>query len=140
MMLSQEQSDRLIDMLKEAARKTVFTWEQDQRQDEAVVAVDERLQFVLSLKRNPFEIRLHFRTRDRDVGLVRVDNNPYHANPDGTEIRNQPHLHIYREGYDKLEWAEPIDWYDVRSPWETLDRFLNIIRTRFPFGYQLSLL
>jgi len=67
MMLSQEQADRLIAMLKEAARKTVFTWEQDQRQDEAVVAVeDERLQFVLSLKRNPFEIRLHFRTRGRD--------------------------------------------------------------------------
>ncbi|MGH8588291.1 MAG: DUF6978 family protein, partial [Gammaproteobacteria bacterium] len=130
--------DRLIAMLKEAARKTVFTWEQDQRQNEAVVAVeDERLQFVLSLKRNPFEIRLHFRTRDRDVGLVRVDNNPYHANPDGTEIRNQPHLHIYREGYDKLEWAEPIDWYDVRSP---LDRFLEIIHARFTFGYQLSLL
>ncbi|MGH8575483.1 MAG: DUF6978 family protein [Gammaproteobacteria bacterium] len=141
MMLSQEQADRLIAMLKEAARQTVFTWEQDQRQNEAVVAVeDERLQFVLSLKRNPFEIRLHFRTRDRDVGLVRVDNNPYHANPDGTEIRNQPHLHIYREGYDKLEWAEPIDWYDVRSPVGTLDRFLEIIHARFTFGYQLSLL
>lgn len=140
MMLSQEQADRLIAMLKEAARKTVFTWEQDQRQDEAVVAVeDERLQFVLSLKRNPFEIRLHFRTRGRDVGLVRVDNNPYHANPDGTEIRNQPHLHIYREGFN-LGWAEPIDWYDVRSPWDTLDRFLEIIHTRFTFGSQLSLL
>lgn len=141
MTLSQEQADRLIALLKEAARKTVFTWEQDQRQDEAVVAVEEeRLQFVLSLKRNPFEIRLHFRTRDREVGLIRIDNNPYHANPDGTEIRNQPHLHIYREGYDKLEWAEPIAWYDVQRPMETLDRFLNIIRTRFKFGYQLSLL
>lgn len=140
-MLTQEQAKRLIDLLKEAARRDVFTWEENKRQDELVVAVeDEKLQFILSLKRSPFEIRLHFRSRDRDIGLVRVDNNPYHANPDGTEIRNQPHLHVYREGYDKLEWAEPIDWYDVHQPVQTLERFLAFIYTRFPFGYQLALI
>ena len=74
-MLTQARADELIAMLKEAIRADAFVWERDKRQDELVVAVeDEKIQFVLSLRRNPFEIRLHFRTRDRDIGLVRVDN------------------------------------------------------------------
>ena len=116
-------------------------WEVNQRQDEFVAAIeDEKIQFVLALKRNPFEIRLHLRTRDRDIGLVRVDNAPYHTNPDGTEIRNQPHLHVFREGYDNLEWAEPIPWYSVNDPLGTLERFLTEVRTRFPAGHQLAML
>jgi len=139
-MLTQNQADRLIQLLKEAAREEMFVWERDKRQDELVVVVeDKKVQFVLSLKRNPFEIRLHFRTKDRDIGLVRVDNAYYHANPDGTEIRNQPHIHIFREG-EGLNWAEPIDWYDLNDPIATLERFLEIIRTRFPAGALLDML
>jgi hypothetical protein len=138
--ITQEQADRLIAMLKEAMRVDTFVWEIDRRQDEFVAAVeDEKIQFILTLKRNPFEIRLHLRTRDRDVGLVRVDNAPYHPNPDGTEIRSQPHLHVYREGYG-LEWAEPVSWYDLNDPLGTLERFLKEVRTRFPAGYQLAML
>ena len=111
----------------------------NKRQDEKVVSLeDEKIQFVLSLKRNPLKIRLHFRTRDRNIGLVRVDNKRYHTNPDGTEVRNRPHLHVYREGED-LEWAEPVDWYDLNDPMKTLERFLQIVQTRFPSGYQLDM-
>jgi hypothetical protein len=139
-MITQEQAERLIAMLKEAMRPDAFVWEINSRQEEFVAAVeDEKVQFVLTLKRNPFEIRLHLRTRDRDIGLVRVDNAPYHPNPDGTEIRNQPHLHTFREGFG-LEWAEPVSWYDVSDPLGTLERFLNEIHTRFPAGYQLTML
>lgn len=139
-MLTQNQADRLIQLLKEAAREEMFVWERDKRQDELVVVVeDKKVQFVLSLKRNPFEIRLHFRTKERDIGLVRVDNANYHPNPDGTEIRNQPHIHIFREG-EGLNWAEPIDWYDLNDPIATLERFLEIIRTRFPAGALLDML
>ena len=138
-MLTQPQADRLIAMLKEAAREEVFVWEQNKRQDELVIAVeDQKIQFILSMKRNPFEIRLHFRTKDRDIGLVRVDNNVYHPNPDGTEIRNQPHIHFYREG-ESLNWAEPIAWYDLNDPLATLANFLEIIQTRFPSGYQADM-
>jgi hypothetical protein len=137
--ISQTQADRLIAMLKEAARDEVLVWDVGRRQDELVVAVEERkIQFILSMKRNPFEIRLHFRTRDRDVGLVRLDAAPYHVNPDGTEIRGQPHLHVYREGYD-LAWAEPVDWYDTDRPVPTLELFLDFIHTRFPRGIQMGL-
>ncbi len=138
-MLTQLQADRLIQLLKEASRPEAFVWERDKRQDELVVAVeDQKIQFILSLKRNPFEIRLHLRTRDRDIGLVRVDNNHYHPNPDGTEIRDRAHIHFYREG-ENLNWAEPIDWYNLNDPIATLERFLEIVRTSFPRGYQLDM-
>jgi hypothetical protein len=139
-MLSQEDADRLIAMVKRAMRTDAFVWEIDRRQDEFIAAVeDDKVQFILTLKRNPFEIRLHLRTRDRDIGLVRVDNAPYHPNPDGTEIRNQPHMHVYREGFD-LAWAQPITWYDVNDPLRTLERFLEEVRTSFPSGLQLAIL
>jgi hypothetical protein len=138
-MLTQDQADQLIAMFKEATRRDVFVWEQDQRQEEAIVAIeDKKIQFILFLKRNPFEIRLHFRTRDQDIGLARVDNSKYHRNPDGRELRNQPHLHSFREGED-LKWAEAIDWYNVNDPLATLERFLEEIRTRFLSGYQLRM-
>lgn len=139
-MITQEQADRLIALAKQAMRKDTLVWEINLRQDESVAAVDdEKIQFMLTFKRNPFEIRLHMRTRDRDIGLVRVDNAPYHPNPDGTEIRNQPHIHTYREGFG-LDWAEAISWYDLTDPLGTLERFLTEVRTRFPAGYQLALM
>lgn len=139
-MLTQAQADRLIAMLKEAARNEAFVWLQNQRQDELFVAIeDAKIQFYLSLKRNPFEIRLHLRTRDRDIGLVRVDNHLHHTNPDGTEIRDTPHIHVYREGFDQLPWAVPIDWYNPSDPLGTLARFLDFVHARFPAGYQLDM-
>lgn len=139
-MLTQAQADRLIATLKDAVREDGFVWEENRNDNELLVSVDdEKIQFVLFLKRNPFEIRLHLRTRDRDIGLVRLDNGRYHPNPDGTEIRDQPHLHVYREGYD-LKWAEPVDWCDVNDPLSTLERFLDIIHSRFRNGHQLALI
>ncbi|HEX8313168.1 MAG TPA: hypothetical protein VF614_17720 [Chthoniobacteraceae bacterium] len=139
-MLTQIQADRLVALLKEAARKEVFVWQENRAQTELFVAVqDERIQFKLSMKRNPFEIRLHLRTRDRDIGLIRLDAAPFHTNPDGRELRNQPHLHMYREGFG-LEFAEPVHWHDPANPTATVERFLEEIRGRFPLGYELALL
>jgi hypothetical protein len=136
-MLTQTQADRLIGIAKQAERTDPLSWKPDRHENELLSAIEERgLRFVLSLKRNPFEIRLHMRTKDRDIGLVRVDNSRYHPNPDGSEIIDRPHLHRYREGYG-LEWAEPIDWYDVNDPYGTLDRFLTVINARFPNGIQI---
>ena len=112
-MLSQEQANQLIEMLKESASGKVFEWQQNRYQEELFVAVEsEKFKFVLSLKRNPYEIRLHLRTRDKNIGLARIDNNKYHPNPDGTELRNTPHIHWFKERYDQLAWAEPssIKW------------------------------
>jgi hypothetical protein len=139
-LLTQAQADRLIELAKEGERTDPFVWLASKHTDESIAAVEDKgLRFVLSLKRNPFEIRLHFRTKDRDVGLVRLDNSPYHPNPDGSEIRDRPHLHRFREGYG-LEWAEPVDWYDVNDPFRTLERFLEMINTHFPNGIQMELI
>ena len=138
-MLTQSQADRLLAEYKESVRNDVFVWEHNQRQDEILRATgDEKLQFVLTLSRNPFEIRLHARTRDRHIPLLRIDNAPFHTNPDGSEIRNMPHMHVYREGCG-LDWAEPIAWYDLQNPFATLERFLSEFRTRFPLGITLAM-
>jgi hypothetical protein len=139
-MITKTQADQLIAMLKEAARNDPFIWRENLRQDEIVLSVgDPKLKFVLTLKRNLHEIKLHIRTQDRNIGLARIDNAPYHCNPDGSEIRNQPHLHLYREGHE-MAWAEPITWYDLSRPLDTLEKFLNIINTRFRAGYSVPLI
>ena len=138
-MLTQAQAARLIAELKQASLDTVFVWESAQRQDEIFVAAsDAKLQFVLTLSRNPFEIKIHARTRDRNLPLLRIDNAPFHVNPDGSELRDTPHLHSYREGCD-LAWAEPIDWYDVTDPLRTLERFLKEFSARFPSGITVAM-
>ena len=44
----------------EAERTDPFEWVADRQTDESLMAVEEKgLRFVLSLRRNPFEIRLH---------------------------------------------------------------------------------
>lgn len=140
MEISQAQAQLLISALKEAVRKNAFTWDSNTRFDEPLVAVaSEDLEFVLSLNRNPFEIRLHLRTQKDNIGLCRVDAAPYHPNPDGSEIRDTPHMHFYKEGYG-LKWAEPIDWYYPSDPEGTLKRFLDVINTRFINGIQTTLL
>ncbi len=139
-MLTQQQADKLIKALKDSTRKEAFAWLAEKAHNETFIAVQEdNLQFILSLKRNPFELRLHLRTKRENIGLMRIDNAKYHSNPDGTELHNTPHIHIYREGHDNtLPWAEPIDWYDPGNPIETLERFLEKINARFLSGIQLT--
>jgi hypothetical protein len=84
-------------------------------------------------------VQNYLRTKDQNIGLIRLDCAQYHPNPDGTEIRNTPHLHYYIEG-SGLDWAKTVDWCDIDQPIETLGRFLEEIRGSFPQGYQTTLL
>lgn len=139
-MLTQEQADQLLSMLKESVSDKVFEWYQNQQQDEFLAAAEDgRLKFVLTLKRNPFEVKLHLRLREKNIGLARIDYAKYHTNPDGTELRNTPHIHWYKEGFENLDWAEPIDWYDSGKPLDTLDRFLKEVNARFKNGIQMMM-
>lgn len=138
-MLTQERADELIALSKEATRQEVFTWLHNERQEELMVATRDRdLEFLLSLKRNPFEITAQLRTRERHIPLARIDNAAQHINPDG-EVLRCAHIHWYREG-EAMAWAEPIDWYDLARPLDTLMRFLDLIAARFPGGLQEALL
>jgi hypothetical protein len=74
MILTQDQADQLIAALKEALQAKTFIWAENRRDDEEFkTAAGDDIRFILTLKRNPFEIKLHLRTRDRHVGLVRLD-------------------------------------------------------------------
>jgi hypothetical protein len=138
-MLTAQRVQQLLDLAKEAIARECVTWHDDRRQEEHIVAVGDReMQFLLSFKRNAHEITAQIRTRERHVGLARIDNAAQHVNPDGYVLRG-PHLHVFREG-EGLAWAESIDWYDLTRPMETLFRFLEIIRTRFPAGLTEALL
>lgn len=139
-MLTQQEAEDMLNKAKEATRKEILSWANGSRNDEHVIAVGEPdLQFVLSLTKNPFEIKAHFRTKSKSIHLARIDAHKQHINPDGVRI-TKPHLHWYREGYATLEWAEDIDWYDVNKPLDTLFKFLDLIKTRFPYGVQEALL
>lgn len=138
-MLTAQRVQQILDMAKEVAAKECVTWQVDQRQEELVLAVEDRgLAFLLSMKRNTFEVTAQIRTRERNLLLARIDNAAQHVNPDGSVLRG-PHLHVYREG-DGLAWAELIDWYDLARPMDTLMHFLSLIQTRFPHGLQEALL
>lgn len=139
MSLTQQKADALIALAKEAARRDIFTWEHNCQQEELVLAVsDHNIGFLLTCKRNPFEIKAQLRTKDRHIPLVRLDNSVQHVNPDGTVLRG-PHLHWFREGYG-VAWAEPAPWYQGSQPMDTLLKFLDLIQIKFPFGIQEALL
>lgn len=98
-MLTQQEAEDLIAKVKEATRTEILSWEKNSRFDEPVIAIGEpELQFVLSLTRNPFEIRAHFRLKGKNIHLARIDTQQQHMNPDGRRITG-PHLHWYREGF-----------------------------------------
>jgi hypothetical protein len=137
--LTQIKAEELLAKAKAAARLDAFTWEHNRRQEELVIAVTEQnLEFLLSLKRNPFEITAQLRTRERHIPLARIDNAAQHINPDGSVIRGG-HLHWYKEGFG-LAWAEKVDWYLPNQPVETVMKFLDLIQTKFPNGFQEALL
>lgn len=137
--LTQAEADALLNLIKTVFRKDTFFWKSDERYDERVIAdTDSSLEFVLSLKRNCFEVRLNFRTKKNNVILARVDSQNQHHNPDGSIIRG-PHLHLYKEGFGE-KYAEPISWYDHQSPINTLANFLSVINTHFPNGFSEDLL
>lgn len=136
MKITQQEADQLLAMAKDATRNEVLSWEINSRYDEPVIAVENRdLQLILSLTRNPFEVKAHFRAKQKNIHLARIDIQRQHINPDGTRITG-PYLHWYKEGFEHLEWAEEIDWYDATKPLDTLFKFLDLISTRFPIGVQ----
>ncbi len=138
--MTRDEARQLIEAMKESVRTETFVWLNDTAQNEKFIEVGNAASgFVLHLKRNPFEIRLHFRSLQHHVDLMRIDSAPRHINPDGTEIVRQPHLHVFREGYERLPWAEPIDWMDLANPVATLERFLAEIHARFSGGITLGL-
>jgi hypothetical protein len=137
--LTQQQANELIAKAKEAVRTSALAWPIDERQDEEIVAVNDKgLQFILTFKRRTGEVKAHFRVKGINVGLARIDN-AHQAFPGAAqEVVRGPHIHWYEEGSELKGRIEKIDWYDANKPLETLYFFLDLIKTKFSSGLILK--
>lgn len=103
---------------------------------------DPDFQFLLDIKqgkKNNLKFDLHFQENDSITGLLRVDYNGQHQNP---EIENESvpdfikpfagkwfdysdnHIHYYIEGYKPLAWAVPLK--DDTFPVKEVNDFISM--------------
>lgn len=117
---------------------------------------------ITSHKKNTFKISLHNQEDNVKEGLIRVDFKGGHKNPEGINdfvpetvkpyvgyfFQNEPHIHVYVEGYKDLAWAVPLSvynfpvlevnsTYDFRSAINAFAKEINIVT---PFVIQNALL
>lgn len=81
---------------------------------------------ISSNKKITFKISLHNQEDNAKEGLIRIDYKGGHKNPEsmntflpdfvkpyiGYFFVNEPHVHIYVEGYKNLAWAVPLTEYN----------------------------
>lgn len=90
-----------------------------------VSKVDDEFSFFLEItqssKKN-LKLTLHFQEEDASIGLLRVDFNGRHKNPEIENVNvpdifkpyagqwlEENHIHYYVEGYKPLAWAIPLN-------------------------------
>lgn len=81
---------------------------------------------ISSHRKITFKISLHHQENNSKEGLLRVDYKGGHKNPESTTVFvpdffkpyvghffiNEPHIHIYVEGFKDLAWAVPLTAYN----------------------------
>lgn len=130
-MITQEQADYLLDLSKHIVEQDKYL---DKKNYAPHLPIDDRiymaskeddefsffLEIFQSVKKQ-LKISLHFQEDDASIGLLRVDFNSRHKNPElandnipeifksyaGKWIENS-HIHYFIEGYKPLTWAIPL--------------------------------
>lgn len=119
--ITQEEADALIAMEKIRADDTAHLFPiEGARLSLPLTSIDKRENFTLDITRAQIKLtKAVFQNRARRaIVLMRLDlDGPPHRNPDGLEVPC-PHLHVYREGYDKWAFPAPSERYT-----NTLDLF-----------------
>ncbi len=113
---------------------------------------DDEFNFLLEIqqsKKNSIRISFHHQENDSKTGLIRVDFNSGHKNPEDINdylpekfhpyagkyfANNEHHIHYYVQGYKSLAWAIPLnaDEFEIK---EIIDdenfnnTFANIIKS-----------
>lgn len=117
---------------------------------------------VTSHRKISFKISLHNQENNTKEGLIRIDYKGGHKNPEGLNdfvpefvkpylgyfFQNEPHIHIYVEGFKDLAWAVPLSIYNFPileinnhdDFGKALKAFLNEINILTPITIQTSLL
>ena len=116
MPLSQNEADRLLQMLKEFADSDPleFGASQAMKYQRELISIDRKEKFILDVERgNRKRTRLKYQTRGREVIiLARLElDGPDHINPPNAPHRpgerlSCPHIHLYLEGFeDRVAYA-----------------------------------
>lgn len=127
--LTQDEADRLLEMLKRSLIAELNFPTQEKKEEEFEVIGDTKRDiFVVSIfrgKRNPMKYNFGARIKKSGVLLLELHINPSnkHFNPDGEQIRGN-HWHIYREGYGRA-WAFPAEDIDSNKFVENTERFFK---------------
>ncbi len=117
---------------------------------------------VTSHKKITFKISLHNQEDNTKEGLMRIDYKGGHKNPEGINafvpeivkpyagyfFQNEPHIHVYVEGFKDLAWAVPLSVYnfpvlDVNNTDDftnAINAFAKEINIVTPFVIQNALL
>lgn len=160
-MITQQQADYLLGLPKhiveggEVLERKMYTFSFP-IDDKIYMAskADDEFTFFLEITQSPkknLRLTLHFQEEDASIGLLRVDFNGRHKNPE-IENDNVPdifksyagrwleenHIHYFVEGYKPLAWAIPLNVDNTFSVKEFTDtrELGNIFRV---FGNKINL-
>jgi hypothetical protein len=135
-MLNQEQAKYLLELKKSFKSKpSVVDLRSDKIRIELVSPDDLEWEFLVDItssRKKSFKISLHHMETKSKQGILRVDFNSSHRNPEtinsfvpkschafvGYWFLDEPHIHIFVEGYRDLAWAIPLasdDRFSVKS-------------------------
>lgn len=133
MKLTNEQADYLLQLPKKIVQKEELMDSIEIQQTflfskrfELVSEEDDEFTFLLEIhqsKKNRIRVSFHHQENDSKTGLVRIDYNGGHKNPEtitdfvperlrpyaGKEFaNNEHHIHYHVQGYSNLAWAIPL--------------------------------
>jgi len=117
---------------------------------------------IYSNKKKTFGISIHNQEDNSHIGLIRIDFNGGHKNPEkanefvpnyvkkyeGHWFENESHMHLYIQGYSPLAWAIPLS--DSNFPIKNISdnneyesaiiAFMNIINNKTNIQFQHPIL
>ncbi len=165
-MFSNELANKLINLPKEIEGGIMTINLLDEKTRLVLKSVEEPeynfLFEITSHRKITFKISIHNQENNSKEGLIRVDYKGGHKNPEGINVfvpeivkhyvgyffQNEPHIHVYVEGFKDLAWAVPLSVYnfpvldvnntdDFRNAINAFAEEINIIT---PFVIQNALL
>jgi hypothetical protein len=142
MNITNEQADYLLRLPKKIVREneilsqlTIYQTYHFQERFELVSETDDEFSFLWEIHqsvKNTLRISLHVQENDSKIGLLRIDFNGGHKNPEtinqyvperfhpyvGKEFSNsEHHIHYHVQGYKSLAWAIPLidDDFEIKT-------------------------
>ena len=134
------QNDKPVDSFNYHPKFPIF------RDRKHLLCEEEKLFFLLQIdqsRKNNLKLTLHLQDDDSSLGLLRVDFNGRHRNPEGITDKvpeifkpfagifiEESHIHYHVEGYGALEWAIPLgmDGSFSKKTFNTANDFESIFR------------